>query len=73
MDLFEKKSMKNVVKYELKTINALRIFLFIILGILSLGIYWILCFWFRSLFYKIYQAEDDETLSDYVLFFRKDG
>ena len=71
--LFEPNELSGVTDCRLKTIDALRTFLFIFLGIMSCGILWLLAFWFPQFFYLLYRDESNIYRADYILYRKSSG
>ena len=44
--------------------------LYILFGVLSLGLFWIIVYWFDDLYFLFYGNEDQLEKTDYILFTR---
>ena len=73
MKLFKKTDLPNVSDYKLKSLDSFRIFLFFLIGISTLGIFWIIAYWFQDILFILYQNEEDIWKADYILFKRMDN
>lgn len=71
--LFDPKDIKGVKSHSLKILSTLRLVLFIIFGVLTFGILWLLAYWFPAIYYLLYQDEEDITKAEYILFEKLSG
>lgn len=53
--------------------DTFRIFLYIVFGILTLGVFWIIAYWTKELKYFLYSDSDNIWDADCILFYRHDG
>ena len=72
MVLFDEKDLKNVEKCRLKSLDTIKIFVFILMGFLTFGLFWLLAYWISDLKYFLYRNESDIWKADYILFYRED-
>ena len=71
--LFDNTELSKVKSYHLKTLDSIRIFLFIFLGILSCGVLWLLAFWFPQIIHLLYKDEYDIWKADFILYRKESG
>ena len=73
MKHFIPSDLPNISSYKLKSLDSFRIFLFFLFGISTLGIFWLIIYWFQDLLFFLYKNEEDIWKSDFILFKRIDN
>lgn len=48
-----------------------KIFIYVILGFLTFGLFWIIAYWITDIFFLLYSNEEDIYRSDYILIYDK--
>lgn len=47
--------------------------IYLLLGIFTLGIFFLIAYWFKEVYYKFFRVEVDIHKADYILFTRNDN
>ena len=73
MKVFSSNELPFVKYYKVLSNDKKLNYLYIFLGVVTLGIFFLISYWFKDIYYKFFKIEKNIQNADYIMFVRNDN